>query len=430
VAEAVAGAAVAEPAAKDQRWNFLVNLWDEIFIMLGISLVSRETVLPVLVAQLTDSKLAIGLIPAIFSLGMYLPQLLVANFSERLPYKKGFVMWASGPGERGAYLLMGLSVWLLADTAPTLTLILVFGCLALNALCIGLATPAWFDMIAKVIPPQRRGLLFGLGRGLGSLLGVAGAFVVGRILTTVAFPQNFVLVFAIAFVVMTISWVGLALTREPPSTTVKPRIPSGRYLRQLPGILRTNRNYRQFLLSRTIIQLGTMATGFYMVYGIERFQIDGAGVGALTAVLVFSVASMNLVWGLVGDRLGHKTVLAGAASALAMAALLAWFAPSSVWLFGVFALLGIYTAGDGVSALNIILEFCDPADRPTYIGLTNTLLAPVLTLAPLIGGWLATTAGYSGLFLAAMLAACTGCLLMTFWVQEPRNHMAPSEGLA
>ncbi len=100
------------------RWNFAVNVWDEIFILLGVSLVSRETVLPVLVAQLTDSKLAIGLIPAIFSLGVYLPQLLVANFSERMRYKKPYIMLVSGPGERGAYLMMGLVIWWLAERSP------------------------------------------------------------------------------------------------------------------------------------------------------------------------------------------------------------------------------------------------------------------------------------------------------------------------
>ena len=88
----------ASPAAEDRnaRWNFVVNLWDIVFIMLGLSLVSRETVMPALINQLTDSKLAIGLIPAIYSLGGNLPQLLIANFSERLHYKKPFVMLVGG----------------------------------------------------------------------------------------------------------------------------------------------------------------------------------------------------------------------------------------------------------------------------------------------------------------------------------------------
>ncbi|HMN31231.1 MAG TPA: hypothetical protein PKE45_23975, partial [Caldilineaceae bacterium] len=156
--EAVAVQSKKDKAEENLPWNFAVSLWDEIFVMFGISLVSRETVMPVLVASLTDSKLAIGLIPAIFSLGMYLPQLLVANFSERMRYKKGFIVLVSGAGERSAYLLMALAIWLLAESAPTLTLVLFFTFLALAAGSIGIAMPAWFDMIAKVIPPQRRGL--------------------------------------------------------------------------------------------------------------------------------------------------------------------------------------------------------------------------------------------------------------------------------
>jgi len=402
------------------RWNFGVSLWDVTFIMLGISLVSRETVMPVLVAQLTDSKLALGLIPAIFSLGGYLPQLLFANFTERLRYKKPFTMWVGGLGERGPYLLMALTIWWLAGPAPTLALVVFFLCLAATATALGAATPAWYDMIAKVIPVQRRGLYSGLGHGLGALMGVVGAYFVGRILATVAFPNNFALLFALAFAIMALSWLGLALTREPPSEMVKEQMPLTRYLRQLPAILRRDRNYQRFLICRTIIQMGTMAGGFYMVYGIERFQIDGAGVGLLTAVLVAGQAVMGLIWGVLADRVGHKRVLATAALALALAALAAWLADSQTWLMVTFALLGAYMAADTASGLNIILEFCAPEDRPTYIGLTNTLLAPVLTLAPLLGGWLAMTVGYPGLFLTALLFASLGGLLMAFWVRDPR----------
>jgi MFS family permease len=158
-----------------------------------------------------------------------------------------------------------------------------------------------------------------------------------------------------------------------------------------------------------------------MVYGIERFAIDGAGVGQLTAALVGSTAIMNLIWGVIGDRLGHKLVLVCSAIALVFAALNAWAAPSAGWLFFSFVLLGVYIGGDGVSGMNIILEFCRPEERPTYVGLTNTLLAPMLSLAPLLGGWLATVAGYHGLFAVAMAATTTGACLMALWVQEPRG---------
>lgn len=424
MAEATLGQVTTAEEAPHARWNFVVNLWDIVFIMLGISMISRETVMPVLINHLTDSKLAIGLIPAIYSLGSSLPQLLVANFSERLRYKKPFVMLIGGAGERGGYLLIGLSVWLFAESAPTVALVLFFVFLAYAAFAMGIGTPPWYDMIAKVIPTQRRGLWSGLAHGLGALTAVAGAYVVGYVLEGYAYPQNFVILFMVGFAIMMVSWGGLALTREPPSTTVKARVTMISYLQQLPALLRRDHNYARFLLSRTVAVLGTMATGFYMVYGIERFQVAGAAVGFLTAVLVASQALLGLVWGVVADRWGHKLVLTGGALLLMLAALTAWLTTTQGGLTVVFFLLGAAIAAELTSSLNIILEFCAPEDRPTYIGLTNTLLAPTLALAPILGGWLATlTGGYHNLFLVAAACAGLGALLLLLWVREPRRFV-------
>ena len=117
----------------------------------------------------------------------------------------------------------------------------------------------------------------------------------------------------------------------------------------------------------------------------------------------------------------HAGVWIGAAILLGLAALIALFATTPFLLGIVFFLLGASFAGSSVSMLNIILEFCSSADRPTYIGLTNTLLAPTRTLAPLAGGWLAAWLGYSWLFAIALAASLAGAILMASWVQEPRH---------
>ena len=118
----MAQSAISADAQKNVTWNFNVNLIDVIFITFGFSLISRETVMPVLVSTLTDSKLAIGLIPAIWALGYYLPQLLTASFTERLRYKKPFVMLVGSLGERFPYFFTAVAIWAFALAAPTLTL--------------------------------------------------------------------------------------------------------------------------------------------------------------------------------------------------------------------------------------------------------------------------------------------------------------------
>lgn len=403
------------------RWNFTVNLIDISFIMLGISLISRETVIPLLVSKLTTSPIAIGLVPAAYSLGIYLPQLAGASVAEGMPRKKVFVAVLGAFGERLPYLLSGIAVLLLAVPHPTAALAALVVLTGMSGAGAGFAMPAWFDLISKVIPVRRRGLFTGLGHGLGALMGVAGAVVIAFVLERWPYPQNFALLFMLGFGAMAISWAGLALNREPANPSVRSRVSLGDYLRRLPGTLRGDRNFARFIGAMAVVRAGTMAGGFYLVYGAERFQISGAEVGLLTGVLIGCQALLNPLWGLLGDRYGHKLVLVGGALALALAAGMASVATSWPWLVAVFVLIGAFLSADSASFLTIIPEFCADEDRPTYIGLTNTLLAPIIALAPLLGGWLATLAGYRPMFALAALCAALGAGLLARQVREPRH---------
>ncbi|MCY3833906.1 MAG: MFS transporter [Chloroflexi bacterium] len=416
-------------AEKNLRWNFSVNLIDITFITLAFSIISRETITPLLISNLTDSKIAIGLVPAIYSIAYYLPQLFAANHAERLKRKLPFVMLIGGLLERVPYLFAGLAILLFAESAPIVALLCLYLVIGLGALGNGVATPAWFSMIGKVLPVNRRGIFFGLSEGLGTLMGIIGAFFVGLTLDSVGYPLNFATLFLVAALLMGVSWIGLALNREPDSPIVKQHIPFQHYFRRLPSILRDNHNFRRFLLGYSISRLSTMGVGFFIVFGDERFQLSGADVGLLTAILIGSQAVAQLLLGWLADRRGHKANLTISGLALASAALLALAATELNGLLPAFALLGIGLASDHVSRLNIILEFAAPEDQPTFIGLTNTLLAPVVFLAPILGGWLADI-GFESLFaLMAICGALGGLLLL--WVREPRNTPAtPIDGKA
>ena len=82
-------------------------------------------------------------------------------------------------GERFPYFFIArgrLGLCRACADADADALLLFIGMAAFSA---GIATPAWFDMIAKVIPVQRRGIWSGIGHGVGALLGCRiGAYVV------------------------------------------------------------------------------------------------------------------------------------------------------------------------------------------------------------------------------------------------------------
>ncbi len=66
------------------------------------------------------------------------------------------------------------------------------------------------------------------------------------------------------------------------------------------------------------------------------------------------------------------------------------------------------------------LEFGSLAERPSYIGLANTLVAPATLVAPLIGGWLADAAGYNYTFAVAAAGGLLTWLILRFAVRDPQ----------
>ena len=414
--------APANPNVRDRdNWNFTVNVLDNMFYALAISLVSQETIMPLLVRQLTDSTITVGLIPAIFSLSFLLPQLLVANHAERLKRKLPFVLLVSGLLQRLPYPLIGLALLFFAVEAPGLALALFFIGIATAAFGGGIVTPAWFTMIGKVVPVRRRGIFFGLADGGGLLMGVIGAYFVGRILDAVVYPGNFSVLFLIAGIPLALSWFSLSLTREPESEDVKQPIPLRNYLKQLPAILRQHVNYRRFLIGYALLRLSMMAVSFFIILGDLSYDLSGADIGLLNAIFIGTQALARLLFGWLGDRWGHKRNLVLSAGAMALAAIFALSSTSALGLIPAFICLACAIASDAVSHFNIVLEFATPAEQPTFIGLTNTLIAPFSFAGPILAGWMAATFAIDTLFVVSLACGIIGGALLLWWVREPRQ---------
>ena len=122
-----------------------------------------------------------------------------------------------------------LPFWILVVAAvasarwPGLSLALFLTAYGWRTMGGGAMGPAWQDMIARVIPLDRRGRFWGLSSSLGVGCGVAGSLLSAWLLRTLPFPDSFVALFAMAASLVTISWFFLAQTREPPQRVTAPR---------------------------------------------------------------------------------------------------------------------------------------------------------------------------------------------------------------
>jgi MFS family permease len=415
---------------KNFRWNFLVNSLDGASFWIGMSFMSSTIILPLYVSHFTSNPLIIGLIPLVTAAGYFLPQLFSANAVERAPRKKFFPVTLGFFLERVPILLLAPIAYFLAIKQPVLAMVMFFVLYSWHCFGAGAIIVGWQDMIAKIFPVDKRGRFFGITNFIGNGTGILGALAVPFVLKKFTFPMGYVISFAVAAALILLSWVFLSLTREPAVHTSKPSVSQLEYLRSLPQVLQNDRNFRAYLLSQITFSLSGMAIGFLVVYTVRTWDLPDAQASGFTIALQIGLALANLFFGFFSDRKGHKLSLEICMALSAISLILAIFAPSPLWFFLIFFIRGAVNAGTFISGISIVYEFTDPENRPTYIGLANTIPGVAGSLAPLIGGWLAGAISYQAMFILSATVGTIAWVFLRFGVREPRKMKSSTSIIA
>jgi MFS family permease len=424
-AAARAAGADTSPPPGELRHNILTLGADLSLFLVGLSFASHSTILPAFVAHLGAPNIIIGAIPAVMTVGWSLPALFAAGHTEALPRKLPFVVRYS-IWERAPFLVMAAVAFFLAGAAPALALVLVLAALLVITGMGGVLIPAWMDVVGRAIPTTLRGRFFAVSSLVGSGGGLLGSALTAYILAAIPAPASFGVCFLLSAVFMALSYAALLLVREPPAGAPRPAVPLGTYFRRLPLLLRQDHNLSWFLVARVFAILGMMAMGFFTVYALRVYQAATWQVGVFTALLLGGEMLGTLALGWLADRAGHRLVIMAGVAAMGAANVLALAAPSLEVFQIVFALAGVQMAAVHVSTLAILLEFAPTVEeQPTYVGLGNTLLAPVMFLSPLAAGTLADAAGFEPVFIVAAACALVGLGLLSARVRDPR-HRAPA----
>jgi MFS family permease len=407
----------------NQRWNFVISILNMSLFNLAMSFIYGSTVLSLYASYLTDSAVLIGLIPAMQNAMFFIPQLLLARQAQTLARIKPFVVRLSLL-ERLPYGIVALTIFLWPG-APRW---MAYGVLALSLVVAmgagGVSNPAWKRMIAKLIPVRRRGILFGLSNALGGLMGVGGATLSRYVFAHWEYPTTFAISFLLCFGTQMLSWFLLTLGREPRVEPAAQPVESHEYWRRLPRLLREDRNFTRFLISRALAMLGTMGMAFYVVYAREAFQVSDVFVASLTMAALISQTISTPLLGMIADWRGHKVLMELSGVFLVLAVITAIAAPRSAWLYLVFVFANMSMASGMISSMGITMEFGPPDEMPTYSALASTVQALPILLAPLMGGWLVDALGYRPMFVIAVVLSLAGIAYLHWFVHDPRHGPA------
>ncbi len=425
--------------AKNYRHNVTVGTLDLMFFIFGDSFGSITTIMPVFAATLTKSPLLIGLIPAIATFGWYMPQMFLSNYVSGLRQKHPFAV-KMAVVERIPYIFFPLLALLVPGIPKSTALVLLFILITWRGLASGMVALPWQEVQASVIPITHRARFYGFSRVLAQLMGILSSVLATIFLSQLPYPQNYALCFGAAVLAQWISFYFYSHMREPinedeNSTPTDPTIqaidlpapveakPTRKIidLELFGAILKQDKNFRTYLLGRSVIFLGAMSSGFLAVYGIQRFNLSDSRAAVFTGLLYFSGIIGYSVGGLLGDKVGPKRIVVASVLSWAVGMLIAILARSEWVYYLVFLVFGLNTAGMVLGDSILVMELGEEKLRPTYLGMARSLIGVFVLIAPVFAGALVEAFGYNVMFMVCLVLTLLGAAIISRVKDVPRR---------
>jgi MFS family permease len=414
---------------KNYRRNFWCLVADFGFFGIAMAFFSPSTVIPSFLTELGASSATIGLMSTLQRACWLLPQLFAARYMANKPYKKPYVLLAAGIGRSLLLFLAGL-VWATGARPPGLIISLVAIIVSAFWIGDGLGSLSWFDLFSKAIPADRRGRLISTGQVLSGLFSFLAGFAVEWILSDrgLPYPNNFALLFLIAFGMLAVSFTAISFLVEAPGVT-EGATPSWReYLPQLWRILKTDHAFRDYTIARQLFNLSNLAGPFYMTYALDVLTLPAQVAGRYTSIGVVGGILAAIFFGWINEKRGTKSTLLYSIGITALIPALALAIPRLFegtalgWAYG----LVFFAANAAMSSFMpgwtaYVLELAPEAERPAYVGLNNTING-VSTLFSTLGGLILqwTDNNYSLLFIITVFATLSA-LPLSLRLRDPRE---------
>jgi MFS family permease len=417
-------------AALHARRNFRLGVLNGVMFTLVEALIAPSLVLAWYVNRLGAPNVVVGLLPAILAGGWFLPQLLVASRVQGL---SRVMHWYRRVGviRTLCMAMLGVTTLLFAES-PVWLLVTFFIFYCTYAFSAGVSGIPWLEIVGKVIAPRRRGTFFGLRNFWGGMLALAASAPIGAILSEslfgLRFPYNFAFLFGFTAVCSAVGVWAWASIHEPEVSTAQAPHSVRDLVKRGIGAVRSDRDYRAFMLVRILMALATVADPFYVVYATTRLGAPPGLVGVYLGALSIAALLSNFLWSPLADRASNRILLMGTVVSVVVVpltalviSLLIGVADHTI-LFAAFTLVfilsGLALGGSRIVNNNMLLTIAPAAERPTYIGFLNTVLGIVI-FVPVLGGVLVDLLGFTPIFLLSLGLALIAVLLATQMSGKP-----------
>ena len=367
---------------KDIRHNLKMFVIDGISFMPSVAFISITSVIPFFLDQLGATTFQIALAATMTLVCALLSQPLfgvIASRSTVMNRTFGKILLL----QRLTFLLFIFLIPLFSDQHALLVyLFLIFW--AIFNVFAGSYTIFHTPLVIKLLPPDKRGAIRGVGHAIGSFIGVGMTALIPWLLLRFIFPYNFMLVFAFGLFFLFINAFVFFFMRQ--SKDVVPNETMGllKYIKEMPTSIKENASFRAMILTCLFLAIANAVLPYYTLYAIRTFAATEGDIATLTALAILFGALAIVGFGYIADRRGPRIVAVIAACFVIAAGLLALTTHSLHFLFVAWVLANISNSGFPIIVTLLLGEVSPTAKLPLYVGVQTTISMAISTIIVLL----------------------------------------------
>lgn len=370
------------------------TIWQLSFISLFTDMASEMLypVLPLYLKEAGYTFLAIGLLEGIAEAVAGLCKGYFGAWSDNIRRRTPFV--------KAGYTISAISKLFIA-IIPTLSVI--FTARIADRLGKGIRSGARDAMLAQEAPPEQRSAVFGFHRAMDTLGAVAGPSIAAAFL--LLYPENYTGLFWLAAIpglaVVIISFILKEQKVTQGKTSVLPS-----WKKMLSYYPKSNPVFKKHLILFLAFTLFNSSDVFLLLKVKETGAEDGL---LLLLYIIYNAVYALSAWpaGMLADKWGINRMLAAGFTCFAITYGFFGFTSNLLIFTLLFVVYGFYAAAIESQVKTCLLQFIEPDERGTALGLFTGLQSITLLLASVLAGWLWQSFNPLLVFLPAAVMALT-----------------------
>ena len=376
---------ITEDACKYVPRNFFLHIFSNMFIQLGDTLSNPKTVLTWLMSYVSAPVYLISLIVPLRESGSMVPQVFFAPFIRKRSIRKW--LWIIGA------LLQFLAIGAIGIIALNFKGVtagwLIVTAVVLFSLSRSISSLSSKDIIGKTIPKTRRGRMKGYAVSVsGVLVLAAGLFMLYRSEkgANINFYTNIIFFASTTWLVAAVIYSGI---KEFPSQ-IKEESSDQNSIFASFGLLKTDKQFRDFIIARTLLLCTALSAPFYVVLAQNYVGKEAYLLGLFIIAKGVASTLSSPLWGKYADK-SSKNIMALAVLIASVLGIFIFFTisyfpllRSAKWLYPVVLfILGIAHQGVRLGRKTYVIDMGTGNERTSYVSVSNTVIGIILLM---VGG--------------------------------------------